>query len=276
MTGALLSFSAMAVSIRNLSGVLNVFEILTFRSGIGVAILTAVALARPAQRRTLAPRRMGLQFIRNGLHFVAQYSWAWSIALLPFATIFALEFTMPAWTALLAALLLGERMTTSRVGAIAFGFVGVLIILRPGVEGFHPAILLVLVAAFGFAASNIATKTLISTESTFAIIFWMNAMQLPMALAGSEMQSFLRLGSASLLPILGIGISGLAAHVCLTNAFRWGDASIVVLLDFLRLPLIAFIGWWFFAESLDVFVFIGAVVIFSGIVWNLLAETARF
>jgi drug/metabolite transporter (DMT)-like permease len=276
MMGALLSFTTMAVSIRNLSGALNVFEILTFRSSIGLAILLSVALARPANIRLLASHRMGLQVVRNSLHFLAQYAWALGITILPFATVFALEFTMPAWTTFLAAILLGERMTASRIGAIVLGFIGVLIVLRPGVESLHPAVLLVLAAAFGFATVNIATKKLIATESTFSIIFWMNAIQLPLALVGSNMNSFLRLDITALLPIVGIGVSGLAAHLCLTNALRWGDASIVVPFDFLRLPLIACIGWWFYAESLDVFVFVGAAVIFSGVLWNLRAESMRF
>jgi drug/metabolite transporter (DMT)-like permease len=275
MTGALLSFSTMAVSIRSLSGALNIFEILAIRNGFGLAIITAVALVRPNQRRLLAPRHMGLQLLRNVLHFVAQYAWALSITLLPFATIFALEFTMPAWSTFLAVLLLGERMTVSRIGALVLGFIGVLIILRPGLATFDTAALLVLFAAFGFAVTNIVTKKLVFTESTFSIIFWMNVIQLPLALAGSSLQSFLRLDVSALLPVLGIGLAGLSAHYCLTNALRWGDASIVVPFDFLRLPLIAFIGWWFFAESLDALVFVGAAVIFSGILWNLRAESSR-
>jgi drug/metabolite transporter (DMT)-like permease len=275
MTGALLSFVAMAVSIRSLSGALNVFEILSIRNGFGLVITIIIALIRPEQRRTLLPTRLGLQFLRNAMHFAAQYAWALSITLLPFATIFALEFSMPAWATLLAYLTLGERMTVSRIGAIALGFVGVMIILRPGLAAFHPAAILVLAAAFGFAAGNIVTKKLVFTESTFSIIFWMNVIQLPMGLAGSDLQSFLRLDASYLLPVLGIGIAGLSSHYCLTNALRWGDASIVAPFDFLRLPLIALIGWWVYGESLDAFVFFGAVVIFSGIVWNVRAEAAR-
>jgi drug/metabolite transporter (DMT)-like permease len=275
MTGALVSFTTMAVSIRSLSGALNIFEILTIRNGMGLVIVVAIAIMRPELRRTLVPRRMGLNFLRNTIHFVAQYAWALSITLLPFATIFALEFSMPAWSALLAYLLLGERMTVSRIGAIVFGFIGVLIILRPGLNAFHPAALLVLFAAFGFAATNVATKKLVFTESAFAIIFWMNVIQLPMGLAGSSLESFLRLEAPALLPVLGIGLAGLSAHFCLTNALRWGDATIVVPFDFLRLPLIALIGWWFYGESVDALVFVGAAVIFSGILWNLRAEAAR-
>jgi drug/metabolite transporter (DMT)-like permease len=187
--------------------------------------------------------------------------------------VFALEFTTPAWTMLLAALVLGERMTPSRIGAVVLGFAGVLIILRPGLAAFHYASLLVMGAALLYAVSMINTKQLTRTESAFAIVFWMNVMQFPMSLAGSALDFPLRFTSSDILPILGVGISGVTSHYCLTNAFRAGDASVVVPLDFLRLPMIAAVGWWLYAETLDIFVLAGAVTIVAGVIWNLRAET---
>lgn len=272
MTGALLSFCAMAVSIRGLAGKLNIFEILTIRSSCGVVILLALVAARPQLRKTLAPRRMTLHAVRNSVHFASQYAWALSLTLLPLATVFALEFTMPAWVALLAIPVLGERMTVSRAGSIVLGFVGVLIIVRPGVESFRPAVLLVLAAAVGFAVSLIATKQLTTSVGTFAILFWMNVMQLPMGLAGSEPWFVLKLEAAHIPYLIGVGIAGLSSHFCLTKAFHAGDATVVVPFDFLRIPLIALVGWLFYAEALDVFVFAGAAIIIAGVVWNLRAE----
>ena len=78
-----------------------------------------------------------------------------------------------------------------------------------------------------------------------------------------------------ILPIVGIGTAGLTSHYCLSNAFRWGDAGVVVPLDFLRIPLIAVVGWWLYAEPLDIFVFLGAAVIVTGVLWNLHAESRR-
>ena len=271
MTGALLSFCAMAVSIRGLAGKLNIFEILTIRSSCGVVILLALVAARPQLRKTLAPRRMALHAVRNSVHFVSQFAWALSLTLLPLATVFALEFTMPAWVALLAIPVLGERMTVSRAGSIVLGFVGVLIIVRPGVESFRPAVLLVLAAAVGFAVSLIATKQLTTSVGTFAILFWMNVMQLPMGLAGSPW-FVLKLEAAHIPYLIGVGIAGLSSHFCLTKAFHAGDATVVVPFDFLRIPLIALVGWLFYAEALDVFVFAGAAIIIAGVVWNLRAE----
>jgi drug/metabolite transporter (DMT)-like permease len=269
MTGVLLSFTAMALSIRALNKTLGIFEILSIRNATGLVVLSALALARPRLRLQLTTRQIWLQAIRNVLSFIGQFAWALGITLLPFATVFALEFTTPAWVALFAVLILGERMTASRIGVVVLGLAGILLITRPGVEGFQPAALWVLAAAVAFGGSAITTKKLTASQTTFAILFWMNAMQLPMNLLGSDPLFFRKLDSGQLLPLLGIAVSGLTAHLCLTNAFRHGDATVVYPLDFFRLPLIAVIGWSFYGEPLDPMVFAGAALIISGVLWNL-------
>jgi drug/metabolite transporter (DMT)-like permease len=269
MSGVLLSFTAMALSIRALGKTLGVFEILSIRNGTGLLVLSALALARPPLRLQLTTRQIGLQAIRNVFSFFGQFAWAFGITLLPFATVFALEFTAPAWVALFAVLILGERMTASRIGVVVLGLAGVVLITRPGLEGFQPAALWVLAATVAFGASAITTKKLTASQTTFAILFWMNAMQLPLNLLGSDPLFIRKLDSGQLLPLIGIAVSGLTAHLCLTNAFRHGDATVVYPLDFFRLPLIALIGWWFYLEPLDPMVFAGAVLIISGVLWNL-------
>lgn len=276
MAGALISFSIMAVSIRELSrGGLSIFEILAIRSGGALLVLLLLLLVRPELRMHTRPRRMLLHLLRNTVHYAAQFIWALSLTLLPLAMVFALEFTMPAWTALLAVWLLHERMTPSRLGVVVFGLIGVLVILRPGIADFNPAAILVLLAAFGYAITMIATKKLTATETTFGIIFWMAVIQFPLSLIGSELGVFWHFEARHLLPALGVGAAGLTSHYCLSNAFRSGDATLVVPLDFMRIPLIAVVGWAFYGEALDVFVFIGASIIIAGVLWNLRAETAR-
>jgi drug/metabolite transporter (DMT)-like permease len=275
MTGALLSFSALAVSVRMLAGKLSVMEILALRGGIGLAVMSAIAAARPDLRKAILSRKLPLHFFRNTIHLAATYLWAMSLLLLPFATVFSLEFTAPAWTLLLAWLVLGEQMTPSRVGAVVLGLLGVLVIVRPGLAAFQPAALLVLGAAVGFATTQIATKKLTRTDPTFAIIFWMNAIQLPLAYLASDPLFPARLGTADLPVVLAIGTTGLASHYCLTNAFRAGDASMVMPLDFMRIPLIAVIGWWLYGEALDPLVFLGAGLIITGILWNLRSEARQ-
>src|SRR5690348_496003 len=143
MTGALISFSASALAIRALGKQLNIFEVLSIRSGFGLAVLLILVAARPALRRELELRHMGLHLARNATHFTGQYTWALAVTLLPFATVFALEFTTPAWVALLAAIVLGEHMTRSRLGSVVLGFLGVVVIVRPGLSSFQPMALLV-------------------------------------------------------------------------------------------------------------------------------------
>jgi drug/metabolite transporter (DMT)-like permease len=276
MVGALLSFSAMAVSIRQLANAhLSIFEILAIRSGIALLILSTMLVMRPDLRVHVRPRRMGLNFFRNTVHYASQYAWSLSLTMLPLAMVFALEFTMPAWTALLAVWLLHEKMTPSRLGVVVLGLVGVLVILRPGVASFNPAAFLVLAAAFGYAITMITTKQLTMTETTFGIIFWMAVIQLPISLIGSDLTVFLHLEARHILPAIGVGIAGLTSHYCLSNAFRSGDATLVVPLDFMRIPLIAVVGWAFYGERLDIFVLLGALIIVAGVLWNLRSEAAN-
>ncbi len=275
MTGALLSFSAMAVSVRALAGSLSVMEILALRAGLGLIVMAAFALTRADLRATILTRHLRLHFFRNAVHVGSSYLWASSLLLIPMAMTFALEFTTPAWTLLLATPVLGERLTASRIGAVVLGLLGVLVILRPGLATVQLGALLALAGAFGFAVTLIATKKLTRTDSPFAIVFWMMAIQLPLALAVSDPLFMTRLDMPQLPAVIGIGLSGLASHYCLTQAFRSGDAGVVVPLDFMRIPLIAVIGWWLYGERLDGFVFVGAGFIITGILWNLRSEAAR-
>jgi drug/metabolite transporter (DMT)-like permease len=275
MSGTLISFILAAVSVRALSHSLNAFEMMSVRSAGGLAILLVMGLARPQLLRSVTLRQMRMQFVRNAAHFGSQICWTMAIVLLPFATVFALEFTIPAWVTVLAVLFLGERMTLTRASALAICFVGVLVILRPGFEAFKPAALVMIGGALLFAIAAVITKKLVVTESTFSIMLWMNLMQLPMNLAGSDPLFILRLDHTMAVPLIGIAVAGLAIHYCLTNAFRYGDAMIVVPMDFLRVPLIAVIGWIFYGERVDAFVFAGAAIIIGGVLWNIRGETQR-
>jgi drug/metabolite transporter (DMT)-like permease len=276
MVGALLSFSVMAVSIRQLANAnLSIFEILAIRSGIALIVLFALLSMRADLRAHVLPRRMPLNLLRNTVHYASQYAWSLSLTMLPLAMVFALEFTMPAWTALLAVWLLHEKMTPSRLGVVVFGLIGVLVILRPGIADFNPAAMLVLAAAFGYAITMITTKQLTMTETTFGIVFWMAVIQLPISLIGSDPTVFLHLETRHILPAIGVGIAGLTSHYCLSNAFRSGDATLVVPLDFMRIPLIAVVGWAFYGEQLDIVVLLGALIIVAGVLWNLRSEHAR-
>jgi len=276
MMGALVSFSVMAISVRQLSNQLVLMEILALRNLSGIVILSAMALLHPPLRGQIKSERLSLHALRNAVHFLATYLWALSLTLLPLATVFALEFTAPAWVCVLAVLFLGERLTASRVLAVVLGFAGVLTIIRPGFETFQAGTLVILSAAVCFSISIVTQKLLTKSDTTYGILFIMNASQLPMALIGVYLTGsfgFLyKLGIQDLLPFLCVCVFGIVGHLCLTNAFRAGDAIVVVPLDFLRIPLIAIVGYVLYGEPLDPYVFVGSAFIVTGILWNIFAE----
>ena len=243
MIGTLLSFCAMAVAVRELSAHFGTFEILAFRSIIGVIVVGGIALAMG--RHVVRTRQMRWQVRRNLVHFVGQAGWTYGLGVLPFATVFSIEFTMPAWTAVLAVLFLGERMTRGRLIAIGGGIVGVVVILRPDLALPDPSALIVLGAAIAYAGAHIMTKQLTHSDGPLAILFWMSVIQLPMSLV------FIGLGDGWTLPgvidmpwIAAVGLAALAAHFCLARALSFAVAIVVLPLDFARLPLIALATCW--------------------------------
>jgi drug/metabolite transporter (DMT)-like permease len=242
MAGAIASYIASALAVRALAKSLSVFEFMSVRNASGLAFLLGLMAIRPTMRHGLTLRRIGLHLVRNSVHFVGQIIWVLAVTLLPFATVFALEFTAPIWVAVLAILFLGERLTLTRGASIALCLLGVLVILHPGVSNFTPVALLALGAAIARSCTDVVTKKLTQTEATFAILFWMNLIQLPMSLAVSGASFVTRLDASMALPLIAAAITGLSVHLCVAQALRYGDAIVVVPLDFLRVPLIALIG----------------------------------
>jgi drug/metabolite transporter (DMT)-like permease len=271
MSGALVSFMAMAISGRELAAELTTFQILFFRSLVGLAAV-AVLLQRSGwtQVRT---KKFGTHLVRNLAHFGGQYGWFYGLAYIPLTEVFALEFTVPIWTVILATIVLGERMNRPRALAVAIGFVGILVILRSGIAIVSPAALAVLASALAYAASHVLTKRLSSTETPLAILFYMTVIQLPLgfvpALPGWVWPS------ASLWPwVAVVALTALSAHYCLARAFRLADATVVVPMDFLRLPLVAVVGFVFYGEALQVWVLVGAVIVFAAAWLNLMSARA--
>lgn len=270
MGGTLLSFMAMAVAGRELSRELDTFEILFFRSVIGLLIL-CVALSRTGWGQVRTPQP-GTHLVRNTAHFIGQYGWFYGIALIPLAEVFAIEFTVPIWASVLAVLILGERMSRAKVVAIILGIIGTLLILRPGLQVVHPAALVVLVGAFGFSFSHVLTKKLTRRDTPLAILFYMTVLQLPMALVPAA--ASLEVPSMAMLPWLAVvGVVSLSAHYCFARAFALADATVVLPLDFLRLPLIGVVGYLFYQEVLDPLVFLGALLMLAGNIVNVRAAT---
>jgi drug/metabolite transporter (DMT)-like permease len=270
MGGAVVSFSFMAVAVRELLRHMGSFEILFVRTL--VTMLFVLAILPRSGVATVRTRLLPLHLTRALLHLGGQYCWIFAIGALTLATVFAIEFTMPVWVALLAMLFLGERMNRGRVVMLVLGLAGIAVILRPDVGGFHPAALVMVLGSMFYAGNMILTKRISATDSPLAVLFWMSLMQLPLTLLAALPQWIApRLADVPWMLVIGGG--SFIAHYSMTRAMKLGDATLVVPIDFLRLPLIAVIGTLFYAEALELATFIGAAVIFAGTYYSLARES---
>lgn len=270
MIGAILSFSAMAVAGRAASFELDTFELMTYRSMIGLLILLILGAAFGTLGQ-ITTRRLDIHLFRNLAHFTGQNLWFYAITVSPLALVFALEFTSPLWTMVLAALFLGERLTRIKLIAGALGFVGVLIVVQPGASPIDAGMITAALAAIGFATTAILTKRLTRTETITCILFYLALMQLVIGLIACLYDGDMALPSAATIPwVVLIGICGMTAHYCLTTALSLAPASIVMPMDFARLPAIAVVGMLFYGEPLQWAVLFGAVLIFGGNYLNIL------
>lgn len=275
MSGAILSFSAMAIAGREVSTNLDTFEIMLYRSLIGfLIVLTVASLA--GTRGDIKTDRLPMHLIRNLCHFTAQNLWFFAITVVPLAQVFAIEFSAPLWALLMSAIILNERLTKNRVIAGIAGFVGILVITRPGVNAIGWAQLTPALAAIGFAASAVTTRLLTRTERITSIMFWLTGMQFVFGLICAGIDLDIALPTAANLPLVTvIAICGVTAHFCLTTALSLAPASIVMPIDFLRLPLIAAIGALMYSEVLDVYVALGALIIITANYANIRIETRK-
>jgi drug/metabolite transporter (DMT)-like permease len=275
MTGAVLSFALMAVAGREIQTEMNTFELMLYRSAIGFTIVVVTLRLCPPGFAQVRTAHAALHAKRNLFHYAGQNLWFFAVAAIPLSQLVALEFTNPIWVALLAPLLLAERLTRTRVLAALLGFAGVLIVARPGVSPLGPGHAAGLLAAVGFAMNTIYTKQIMRYDSVLCVLFWMTLSQGLMSLALS-LPGGIPWPSAAILPwVLVVGVTGLSAHYSLTSALGHAPASIVAPMEFLRLPVVAAIGMWLYGEQLQPAIFLGAALIVGGNVVNMRAERRR-
>jgi drug/metabolite transporter (DMT)-like permease len=267
MGGSIASFLTMTVAGRAILPGLDVFQLMEMRSIIGWFILLPLVLASGgfSAMRTKRP----LQHIgRNVVHYAGQFAWLQALTMIPLAQLISIEFTTPIWGALLAVLFLGERMSARKIAAILFGLVGVLVIVRPGAEPLDPGHLIILAGAIGFGISVVMVKSLTRTDSVVAIIFWMLIIQSAIGLVPAI--AVWRTPEPWMWPwILIVSFTGMSSHFCMARALSYAEATVVMPMDFLRLPLSALIGFLLYSEQIDVFTAIGAALILTGNLFNL-------
>ncbi len=273
MAGWLTAMLVMAIAGRETTRELDVFQIMEMRSVIGLVMLyPLIRLAGGfGKLRTARPWQ---QVGRNIAHYGAQFAWFKALTLIPLAQVISIEFTMPIWTAILAVAFLGERMGLWKNLAVALGVVGVVIIVRPGTNEIVPGQIIALAAAVGFAVSVTMVKSLTRTDGVIAILFWMLLIQSIIGLLPAL--DVWRWPSAYVWAwIIVIAFCGTFSHYCLTRAMLHADATVVVPMDFLRVPLAALAGWLLYGERLDTLTILGAALILSGNLLNLKGTGAR-
>src|ERR1700744_3904199 len=267
MAGWLALMLGIVVAGREAMREVNVFQLMEMRTLIGFCFLYPLIL-RSGGVGVLQTARLPMHIGRNTIHYCAQLGWFFALTLIPIGQVVAIEFTMPIWTAILAAAFLGERITSWKAIAIALGVIGVVVIVPPATGEANPGQLIALAAAVGFGVSMAMVKSLTRTESALTVIFWMIVVQWT---AGLLPTLFVWTWPSAVTWgwVVVIAICGTFSHYCLASAMRYADATIVVPMDFLRVPLTATVGWLVYSERLDLYTVLGAALVFTGNLFNL-------
>ncbi len=257
-------FTAMTAIVRHLSVEMHSFQVVFFRNFI--ALLLLLPWAFRAGRGTLNTTRIGLYLLRGVNGFVAMLFWFSALAAIELPIAIALSFTAPLFTVLAAVVFLKEKVGPHRVAALVIGFLGTLIILRPGGAGFSYAFLLALAASSLWAISNIIIKRLTATETPNTIVFYMTLvmtpLSLPFALYHWQPISLVQWGW-----LLLLGIVSNLAQMSISHAYGKGDMSMLQPFDFFRLIFATLIAYVAFGEVIDRWTLLGAVVIMASTVY---------
>ncbi|TKW78489.1 MAG: DMT family transporter [Bradyrhizobium icense] len=270
MAGWLALMLVIAVAGREALREINVFQLILIRATVGLLLL--YPLIRSAGGfAAVRTQRFPLHLARNTIHFGAQLGWFFALTLIPIGQVVAIEFTMPIWTAIVAAMFLGERITVWKVAAIALGIVGVVMIVRPATGEINTGQLIALAAAVGFGISIAIVKSLTRTEQTVTIVFYMAAVQMVGSL-GPGLYAWTWPSATTWGWAILVAFCGTYSHYCMTRAMLYADATVVVPMDFLRVPLTALMGWLLYSERLDAFTVVGAALILTGNLVNLRAS----
>jgi drug/metabolite transporter (DMT)-like permease len=267
MGGWLTLMVVIAVAGRQATQSLTVFQVMLMRSVIGMALLWPL-VARAGGPMAMRTGRLRQHAWRNAVHYAAQYGWFAALGLIPLAQVVSIEFTMPIWSALLAMAFLGERLNRWKVAAVVLGLVGVMVIVRPVASAVSSGQWIALASAAGFAISVVLVKSLTRTDLPVKISFWMLVMQSAIGLVPALM--VWRWPSATVWGwVVLVAFCGTYSHYCFARAMQHAEATVVVPMDFLRVPLTALAGWYVFGERVDAFTLLGVGLILVGNLLNL-------
>lgn len=264
MALAMVLFGVMAVCIRLASQQLHAFEIAFFRNLFGFLVLLPILFRHgPSLLRT---NKLGFYVVRCLVGMVSMLAGFWAIVNLPLAQAIALSYSTPLFVTIGAVIVLGEIVRARRWSAVIVGFLGVLVIVRPGSDAFTSASLVALLAAVASASVAISIKFLSRTEHPDAIVIWTTLLWIPMSLVPALTVWEMPVGITWLWIVLA-GLLGSTAHMCWTRALRLGDASMLTPISFLQIIVVAIAGWLLFGEVLDRWTVLGAAIIFASNVY---------
>jgi len=256
--------SFMGAGVKLLSDDLHPIIICFYRCLMGLIIITPF-IARN-NFRALQTDNMRLQIFRALINIISMICWFSAIGMMHFEKATALGFTTPLFTTVLAVLILGEVIRFHRTAALLLGFIGILIIIRPGYVPFEFGTILMLIASFSFSFVLIFVKKLSATDSSLTIIFYHLLYMTPVFFILSLFYwQTITLDQIIIFSLMGA--SGLLSHWCLAQAFKMSDTTFVMPLQFTKLIWASLIGLFIFAEQPDIWTWIGGIIIFISVVY---------
>jgi drug/metabolite transporter (DMT)-like permease len=248
----------MAIVIRIASGHVHPFEVAFFRSFFGALFALFLLLRRGTVM--LRTDRLGFYVLRCAIGAVSMLAGFWAIAHLPLAQAIALSYSSPLFVTIGAVLFLGEIVRMRRWSAVIAGFIGVLVIVRPGSDGFSTGSLVALLAAGLTGAVTISIKSLTGSEPADRIVLLTTLLWVPLSLPAAL--AVWQWPHADIWPWLVLsGALGTGGHYCWTRALRLADASLLAPFSYLQLLIVAVLAWWLFGESVDHYTAAGAAII---------------
>jgi|SRR5579872_470406 len=248
----------MNVLIRVAAARMHPFEVTFFRCLFGLMVMAPFIIrAGPA----LFHNSRAIFFtLRAAVGLVSMLTWFYGITLVPLATATAVNFTAPLFATIGAALILHEDVRLRRWSAVAIGFAGVMIIIRPGADRLDVNLLLILISAASAAMNNITVKFLARTERPNTIVAFFVMYLTPLSLVPA-LFVWQWPDLHTLAALIGLGAIGTVAHLSLARAYVAADASACAPFEFVRLPYAALIGYLMFGEIPDAGTWVGAAVI---------------
>lgn len=267
MSISVISFCIMAIGVKEMSSEINSFQIIFFRSVIG--LITLLLFFR---RKLSTPtfKMIYHHLFRNVFHLIGQYGWIVGIIYLSLAEVTAIEFSVPIWILIIAAIFLKEKLTIPKLVSISLGFIGVLFILKPGFGIISQNSIIVLLSAISYAIAHTSTKKLTATYSPLDIVFVMCLIQIPISFCFTLTNWNIPSLTDSFWLVI-VGISAITAHFTMAQAMKADEISSIISLDYFRLPILIIIGILFYNEDFKFVYLIGGTLIFIG---NLITKKA--